>query len=201
MRKPDNPAILTPEEYGALTDRKFTAIIYPDATNYTVPCDMILENILPNSGYFPQWFYIKHDRDKNEDGTLKKVHYHIIVTKTNPATIKTVAKQLGIPQNYIQRVQNFKSMVAYLTHDEQQDKIQYSKDEIITNCSEIVNKAYSVDTDADMGREIIDYIINNRITSITDLSVWAANSGYYSAYRRGFAIFSCLVREQGSGRG
>lgn len=194
-RKFDDISIMTPEEYGALQDRKFTAILYPDAENYSRPCSEILQYNIPESGFFDQWFYILHDKDLNADGSLKKPHYHVVITKGNPSTIKTISKQLGIPQNYIQRVQNFKSMIAYLTHDENEDKIKYDRKDIKTNVPEVVSKAYAVDTDGDMGREIIDYIINNNVMSVSDLSVWAANSGYYSAYRRGFAIFCQMVKE------
>lgn len=194
MKKIDNPSQMNDIEYGNLQDRKFTCILYPDATNYAQTCQEILDYRL-TCGFFSEWFYILHDKDLNDDGTLKKPHYHVVVTKSNPSTIKIISKQLGIPQNYIQRVSNLKGMIKYLTHDEIQDKIKYDKKEIVTNVPDFVYRSYSVDTDAEKGKEIIDYIIDNNITSITDLAVWASNSGYYSAFRRGFAVFSCIVRE------
>ena len=76
-------------------DRKFTAIVYPDATDYTGTCEDVLHRV--EEWGFPEWAYILHDRDKNPDGTPKKPHYHIVVKKTSPTSLITVSAAAFFP--------------------------------------------------------------------------------------------------------
>ncbi len=76
--------------------------------------------------------YIYHDADVNDDGTIKKPHYHFMLQYGNTTTLKNIAKILGnIPANgYIERVVAPIGYYQYLTHENRPEKHQYSKDEI-----------------------------------------------------------------------
>lgn len=193
-RKRLNPDNRASPDYPNLQGQNFQCILYPDATNYN--CDFIINHILPDSGFFQSWFYILHDSDLNDDGCIKKAHYHVIVTKTSPSKIGIVSKQLGVPVTDVERCRSLKDCINYLDHNEILDKHQYSKDEIITNDHALLNKCFSVDSDAEAGKLIIEFILNNHIASVSQLSCWVLENGLYSAYRRGFAIFARLIAEQ-----
>lgn len=181
------------EDYEKLEDYKFCAILYEDSENYKTSLDSILNYALPS--YFDKYFYIKHDKDVNINGELKKSHYHVVLVKSSPSTIGIVSKQLGIPANYVQRCETLKGSVTYLTHEEITDKISYGRDEIITNCISDISKYFKSDNDSDNGKAILEYILENNCTTVTEVAVWATEQGYYGAFRRGFALFNSVIRE------
>lgn len=53
-----------------IKDRKFQGILYPDSESYC--CDDVL-NVLKST--FPEFAYILHDKDTDENGELKKTSY------------------------------------------------------------------------------------------------------------------------------
>lgn len=49
---------------------------------------------------------IYHDKDKMEDNKPKKPHYHIVAkVGDNPRNRRAIAKETGIKENYIERMQ------------------------------------------------------------------------------------------------
>lgn len=188
-----------PDAYANLTDYKFCAVLYPDATNYVYPIETILETLYLCADEF---YYILHDRDLNTDGSPKKPHYHLVLTKStangyaSPSKIRIVAKQLGIPFNYVQRCNSLKGSIIYLTHEEESDKVVYSRDEIICSDPQKLARYFSGIDDTDMAKEIVTFIISSHCNSVSQCASWALEQGYYSAFRRGFAIFNSIIREQ-----
>ena len=79
-----------------------------------------------------------HDQDVYEDGEKKglpkKKHHHIILVYGNPTTYNNVLrltnKQLG--QTIPQPLEQVRGMYRYFTHEDNPDKAQYSKSDIVT---------------------------------------------------------------------
>lgn len=71
---------------------------------------------------------ILHDKDTDEDGVIKKPHYHFVVRLDSAQTNEYLAKILGIKENYIQVVYSLKGALDYLTHINQPDKYQYTNE-------------------------------------------------------------------------
>lgn len=175
-------------------DRKFTAVLYPDATNYLGTCEDVLER-LENWG-FPEWAYILHDRDVHPDGTPIKPHYHVILKKTYPTALSTIAKQLGIPSNYVERVRNWKRMVKYLTHDEHMDKIQYEIEEIVSSDSKTILSYFKDEDETEQARRILQYLTESDCIRYADLLQWCINNDLYAACRRNASMWSNVLREK-----
>ena len=101
----------------------------------------ILEVIKGVNAY---WF-ILHDKDINlETGELKQEHYHIIVEYNQPSTKTSATNQLtkylekiGLlkicPNIRVNKIQNLKKYMRYLTHKDNKEKYQYQDNEVITN--------------------------------------------------------------------
>lgn len=93
MKKKENPKT---------KNRWYTAILYKEDP-------MFLEyfnNILAKYYYVT---YIDHDKDTLEDGTKKKEHRHIIFNVgENARHVQAVADEIGIPSNYLERLQERK---------------------------------------------------------------------------------------------
>lgn len=75
-----------------------------------------------------------HDRDTNPTGEPKKPHYHVILCYNGPTTYSAVLRltngQLG--QSIPQPVESVEGYYRYLTHEDNPEKVQYSKSEIKT---------------------------------------------------------------------
>lgn len=91
---------------------------------------------------FDEYYYIFHDKDKNEYGDLKKKHIHCIVyDKAGTSLSAWVRRWSGIvPPNFIEII-NFKpNAIRYLTHETAQAKAEhkyiYARDDVSTNCVE-----------------------------------------------------------------
>lgn len=80
-----------------------------------------------------KWAWILHDKDQQPDGTPKKNHIHFYVDFENPRFLSGLAKDLGISENFIEKVHSKKAILNYFTHSNQPEKYQYDKSEIHTN--------------------------------------------------------------------
>lgn len=89
--------------------------------------------------------YIEHNRDKNEDGTPKERHIHLLLKLVNNTTVEAVRNWFkgytdvnGLPINTLgQPMHDITSSFDYLTHETEQARAEgkelYSKEEIISN--------------------------------------------------------------------
>lgn len=75
--------------------------------------------------------YIKHDKDGETP------HYHFYIEFTNPRSIKSVASDIGIPDNMLEKVRSPEAVKLYLTHSDkksqQAGKHLYDFSEVVTN--------------------------------------------------------------------
>lgn len=111
--------------------RSFAGTLYPDSESYD--CEQLLSVIRSK---FIDWAYILHDKDTDDNGVLKKPHFHW-VGRATPRCLSVVAGFLGLPENNIEVVKNFDNMVCYLIHLNDIDKYQYSPDDVESNISNI----------------------------------------------------------------
>lgn len=113
-----------------------------------------------------------HDSDKNEDGSPKKAHYHIVMIfegNKSYEQIKAITDSLGQP--IPQRVQSLQGSVRYLTHADNPEKAQYSRDDIRAHGGANPDLYYGKcdKTDSEILREICTFIRYNRITEFCDI--------------------------------
>ena len=172
-------------------DRKFTAILYPDSEEYDY--NEVIDK-LTGWGY-DEWAYIVHDRDKKDDGSPKKAHVHVILKKSTPTALGTIARQLGIPANYVQRVRNWKRMVLYMTHDEQDDKVKYEMEEMISSDPKKFESYFKDEDESEQARRILDYITESGCRSYIQLLDWCVYNGLYATCRRNASMWSNCIKE------
>lgn len=90
-----------------------------------------------------RYFFILHDKDRNELKELERPHYHIIVAMpcrmVASKLLKDTSHYLMIDNNRIgiEKVSNLTSMLQYLVHmNEDYSKFRYDTNEVITNSSD-----------------------------------------------------------------
>ena len=99
---------------------------------YEEQIEVVRQN-LDGCGY--QYALCKHDKDTNEDGTLKKVHWHVVVLCGTREFQFTLANRLGIDRRFVQRplASEPNGAVRYLTHLDNPEKAQYARESIESN--------------------------------------------------------------------
>lgn len=110
-----------------LKKRHWKCVFYPES----LPTDWL--EVLKNTD-LPFCISPLHDKDINEDqeGTLKKAHYHIIISYNNTTTWKNVKESicdiLGQPRPMPS--DNIKLAYRYLWHADNPEKYLYNEDDI-----------------------------------------------------------------------
>lgn len=84
------------------------------------------------AGAINHYVYICHDKDYKDDGTLKEKHYHVILSFYNARTVSAVRKLFPSNQNTLAQIVHDKTaMFAYLTHEDEPEKVQYDKSLVV----------------------------------------------------------------------
>lgn len=146
MNKPNFNVTTSSEEVVPKKYRNFMLLLYPEWCNF----NEILSDI---KGSFKNYAYIKHKPDSDE----KKEHVHLILALDNPREEGSLAHRLGIPENLCRRVKSLRGANRYLIHIDDEDKIQYSLEEVIVSKS-YRSKYYKSFDDLLSDEEILDNI-------------------------------------------
>lgn len=168
-------------------DRKWELVLYPDSESYDF--SVVLADLV---GVFEQWAYILHDSDVDADGNPKKPHYHFYGKSSDKLTASGIAYRVNVPESACRVVSSWKGALRYLVHADNPEKHQYLVSDISANFP--LAGIFTLSDDMQAAR-IFSFICDTRCTSVTNLTGWAIQNGYYSGLRRGFAIFSQLLRE------
>ena len=139
----------TLEELKPKRFRHFTLILYQDTTSYN------FEETLRIIKSQKKWAYIKHMPEQKE----KKEHFHVILSFDNATTDTALSKKTGVPVQHISGIKNLRSMCRYLIHKDDEEKYQYSLDQV--KVSPLFTKEYKkCFDDIETEDEIIDKIYN-----------------------------------------
>lgn len=121
-----------------------------------------------------------HDKDVNEDGEKKKLHWHVIVQFDSMKSFKQIdeiARAMHAPVPQV--VDSPIGLIQYFVHKNNPEKYQYSRSDIrVFGLNALVEKAFAVSS-ADKWKlldQLTDYIFDHDIRNAFDLR---------AAYRRG----------------
>lgn len=126
-----------------------------------------------------------HEFDlKNEEGEIKKPHYHVILAYSGPTTFNSVKSltvdvlQATIPKP----IDHIKGAYEYLTHKNDPDKYQYSVDEIcLYNGFDITEMVLLSERDkAELLIRVMSDIDDNGIYEYSDLLRYYNNLGDFT---------------------
>lgn len=146
--------------------RNWTFIVYPDSAPQN------WREILEATG-LPSVISPLHDKDINPTGEPKKPHYHVMVCYNGPTSYNVVLAlsngQLG--QTIPKPIESIEGMYDYLTHENNPEKAQYSKADILClNGFRIRDYVELKKSEvAQAKREVLQLIRDNGITEYADL--------------------------------
>lgn len=147
----------------------------------------VLESKL-DKGIITQYAYINHDRDVTKDGELKKAHRHCIILCKSPVLgsrlqnwFKGLNDEGGDSNTLIEKLKSKKGAFAYLTHENNPEKYQYSREEIICSDDDYFDNLEGKDTDKSW--ETLEDLLNGM--SLKDCAKKYGRDFiiHYSAYR------------------
>ncbi len=124
----------------------FCCILYPDSQTYD------LDNVIKALAEEHLTFAVSpiHDRDVDNDGNLKKAHFHLLLAYSSATTLNNIIgwfKACGMPESDLHSVRVCASGVGYyryLTHKDNPEKAQYNDNDIrVFNDSDEIFKRFS----------------------------------------------------------
>ena len=170
-------------------------LLYPENEQHQKAYEKIVQSydyasILHNKDYFTEG---------ENQGELKKEHWHIVLRFNQAVWSTAICKDLGIEHNYIENVKRFENALQYLIHYNDTDKAQYSVDDVKGNLKqklvESINKVEK--SEGEKVVELIQFIkeYDGKLT-VTEFASYCAMNGYWSEFRRSGAIFCKMIDEK-----
>lgn len=162
----------------------FNLVLYEDDETHR----LALEKIKKNYDYA----MILHDRDTNEDGELKKPHYHVVIRFQNAKWSSALASELEIKENYFEESRSFKRSILYLIHFYDEDKFQYSVDDVKGPLKKSLIEFMANDGKSESEKVLEIFSLIDDCSSEIDFSIFCkrvAIMGYWDVIRRSTGIF------------
>ena len=140
--------------------------------------------------------YIKHDKDKDENGDLKKEHFHLLLNfSRGPITFRTVKEKiLNVDDDrYVQILsKSWQKNLQYLIHKNNDNKYKYPLDDLIIergNKNELINL---IITDTPINKkkyldELKELVMMRELTNEFEIENWTIeNFGSSNLYLENF---------------
>lgn len=134
---------------GIARAKNYTLVVYPEDLSTEMQTNNAWIDVFRDMGY-KLVVSPYHDKDINADGSKKKPHYHILLQggrnwikfEELKDLVKTDlgGKGVAVPQ----KCSNSDGLKRYMTHIDNPDKYQYSKDEIKCFNGASIDSAYSI---------------------------------------------------------
>lgn len=140
--------------------------------------------------------YILHNLDIDENGQLKKSHYHIYIKFNKPTTKKQVAKHFNVSENLVQSALNPNGIIRYFLHLDDKEKTQYKKEAIYSYGLDIENLL----SRSSLGTQDEILILKDLITKIRsnytliELLDYVLKNNYFYVYRANYSILRDIAR-------
>lgn len=118
-----------------------------------------------------------HDKDINDDGSLKKPHYHVLLRYDGPTTYNHVLELTrSLNQPIPTRYDSFSGAYAYLYHGNSPDKFQYESASVVRYNGLSVPSSRSESGDMLRRVAVLSFIDDNDIREYADLVDYVVSS-------------------------
>ena len=192
-------------KHPSVYNRNFLLLLYPDNAEHMQALEYIKSMcddfafVLHNKDEFLESQDIKclEVDELLDNHILKKEHYHVVLKFQNKRYKSAIAKEFGIEEKFI-RTCNLDGSLLYLVHFDDEDKYQYSVDDVhgtlkLRLQKLIANRGKDEDTKV---LDLLDHIDATTTTiSISYFSRYCASNGMWDVYRRGASIFNACIFE------
>ena len=141
--------------------------------------------------------YILHDKDKEDNGTFKKPHYHLLIFFPNARWGSSILKEIKIDNsNLIEFRDNKVAAIQYLLHSNNLDKYQYPIEDIISNIDINIYFNNLKNREEQDVAIIYDFILNYKgILYFIQLYNFCVSNNLWPSYRRNYSIIKDVLIE------
>lgn len=176
-------------------------LLYPDNAEHMEALDKLSKSYDYAGIVHNKDTWTEEDEKANPEhkaGELKKDHMHIVVRTQNATWNTALCKDLGIEERFCEQARSIDNALQYLIHYNDNDKAQYSIDEVFGNMRtkllEGINKSQK--SEGEKVVELINYIEQYEgYLSLTEFANYCAKNGYWSEFRRSGSIFIKIIEE------
>lgn len=154
----------------------FSGVLYPEhfCSNRKLAVKFLKDTFQTQGAISPL-----HDSDLQEDGTLKKEHWHFVLHFQNQKSLGVCRKLLG-DKGLIQVCQSLATMCRYFFHLDDDDKFQYPTFDYDSFLNFNFQKQINAFEDFDSKIDTLIMIITvNEITNMQDLIYYVQGSDKY----------------------
>lgn len=112
-----------------------------------------------------------HDKDVNADGSVKKPHWHILISFDGPVTEKPCTDiSEKVNGTLVQKVGSAKGLVRYMIHMDNPEKFQYNREDIVGHGGADVAGYFELTATnrLELLKEIMIYIYENEVENYAD---------------------------------
>lgn len=198
------------EKYKKNRQRTFNIMQYVEhpETGETLITEDRIKDALSKFGQC-KYAYILHDKDKKEDGSEKKPHFHIVIQTQNPVNLIVVAERFDIMPNFIDIPKgrnSFGDCCEYLTHEnakeQEKGKHLYDDSEIRANFNfrELIDKTVTIRMNSELrggvGSLKTYYFNQVHKGKMTLTDVYNENMEFYYNYERQLKYFRGVYLEE-----
>lgn len=171
--------------------RNFNLILYEEDETHKKAINYIKKNL--------DYAMICHDRDIDEKtGEIKKPHWHVVIHFNNAKWNTALSEDLSITENYIEECRNLNRSLAYLIHYYDEEKYQYSIDDVEGSLRKRLVEYIKNDdkTESEKVIEILKFIDEqDDELSVSDLIRYCSSIGYWDVLRRASSLFIQYLTE------
>lgn len=168
---------------------KFSLVAYPESMGSSIQ-----EKIEELKKYdLKEYAYILHDKDSDENGELKKEHFHIYIKFSKQIRSETILKIFNT--SVFEDVKDINALMRYFLHLGEENKHEYSKEELIKN--------FDIDFTSNLSKEdkeikelnmILEHVNSDDFKGLNELLHFCLNNKIWSTYRRNYSIIKDYVR-------
>lgn len=150
----------------------------------------LIQQILDGFDNVKRYSYLRHDKDRQENGSFKPPHWHLVLDFKNPQPMKTLLKRFQRDGVYITFNQfekckdGFEGAVTYQTHRNAPEKFQYDSSAVVCNFDydELADKYIEKHADTDLLARLLKSIaagevLEYNIADVVDVS-------FYTMFKR-----------------
>lgn len=125
-----------------------------------------------------------HDKDFDEDGTVKKPHYHVFLKFDGSKSFSQVRRIAGaVSGGMVEVVHNCRSALRYLCHLDDDDKAQYSWQDVESFCGIDLGRLtederMSIQQRVKMLAEMSLFIDQNNVTEYDEFETFCRESNW-----------------------
>lgn len=178
--------------------RNFRILLYPDNPAHNLAAIRLSSAEYNAVGMLHEMdVFTENDPERGiVKGQIEKKHWHFVVKFKNAKTFSALAKELDIEPKFIQKCDNYKGALLYLTHANNPEKFQYSPfgaaGTLAGDLIQITDGRPEYLKILDIAKYISDF--KGKI-KLSDVLTYSCSNGLYSTYRRDLQTVRELIGE------